>query len=99
MKTRSGWCHLRRLFLLAGGCALGVIVCASAVAGPVTYRQSTASRPHMAQDMPTQKKYKVFILSSSSAIPRPISYVIGGVITTPTPILIIGRGPTLAQGY
>lgn len=74
-------------------------MCASAVAGPVIYRESTTSRPHMAQDMPTQKKYKIFILSSSSAIPRPISYVIGGVITTPTPILIIGRGQTLAQGY
>lgn len=74
-------------------------MCASAVAGPVMSRESTTSRPHMAQNMPTQKNYKVYILSSASAIPRPISYVIGGVVTTPTPILIIGRGQTVAQGY
>jgi hypothetical protein len=99
MKTRSGWFYLRRLFLLSGGCALGAIMCASVVAGPVMYRESATARPHEAQNMPTQKTYKVFILSSSSAIPRPISYVIGGIITTPTPILIIGRGQTIAQGY
>lgn len=74
-------------------------MCASAVAGPVMYRESAIARPHEAQNMPAQKTYKVYILSSSSAIPRPISYVIGGVITTPTPITIIGRGQTLAQGY
>jgi hypothetical protein len=97
MKTRSRWFHLRRLFLLSGGCALGAIMCASAVAGPVISRESTTSRPHVAQDMPTQKKYEILILTSSSAIPRPISYVIGGVITTPTPILIIGRGETVSR--
>ena len=97
MKTRSGWLHLRRLFLLSGGCAFGAMVCASAVAGPVMYRDSTAARPHMAQDMPTQKTFKVYILTSSSAIPRPISYVIGGVVTTATPIQIIGRGETVSR--
>jgi hypothetical protein len=51
----------------------------------------------MAQDMPAQKTYKVYIMSSSSSIPRPISYVIGGIITTPTPILIIGRGETFSR--
>ena len=97
MNTRSRWFHLRRLFLLSGGCALGAIMCASAVAGPVVYRESTTSRPHMAQDMPAQKTYKVYIMSSSSSIPRPISYVISGIITTPTPILIIGRGETFSR--
>lgn len=61
------------------------------------YRDSTAARPHMAQDMPTQKTFKVYILTSSSAIPRPISYVIGGVVTTATPIQIIGRGETVSR--
>ncbi len=95
MKTRSGWFHLRRLLLLSGGCALGAIVCASAVAGPVMYRDSTTARPHMAQDMPAQKAFKVYIMTSSSAIPRPISYVIGGIVTTAVPIQIIGRGETV----
>ena len=97
MKTRSGWFHLRRLLLLSGGCALGAMMCASAVAGPVVYRESTAARPHMAQDMPTQKTFKVYIMTSASAIPRPISYVIGGIVTTPTPIQIIGRGETVTR--
>ncbi len=97
MKTRSGWFHLRRLFLLPGGCLLGAVMCASAIAGPVMYRESTTARPHMAQDMPAQKTFKVYIMTSSSAIPRPISYVIGGVVTTPTPIEIIGRGATVSR--
>lgn len=97
MKTRSGWFHLRRLFLLSGGCALGVMLCASAVAGPVMYRDEAPARPHMAQDMPAQKAFKVFILTSASAIPRPISYVIGGIVTTPTPVQIIGRGNTVSR--
>lgn len=97
MKTRSGWVHLRRLFLLAGGCALGIMMCASAVAGPVVYRDSTAARPHMAQDMPAQKIIKFYIMTSASAIPRPISYVIGGIVTTPTPVQIIGRGTTVSR--
>ena len=97
MKTRSGWFHLRGLFLLSAGCALGAMMCASAVAGPVVYRESTAARPHMAQDMPTQKSFKVYILTSASAIPRPISYVIGGVVTTATPVQIIGRGESVSR--
>jgi hypothetical protein len=97
MKTRSGRFGLRRLFLLTGGCALGIMMCASAVAGPVMYRESTTARPHMAQDMPAQKTVKFYILTSASAIPRPISYIIGGVVTTATPIQIIGRGTTVSR--
>ena len=97
MKTRSGWFHLWRLFLLSGGCALGVMLCASAVAGPVMYRESTTARPHMAQDVPAQKTIKVYIMTSASAIPKPISYVIGGVVTTAVPVQIIGRGETVAR--
>lgn len=95
MKTRSGWFHLRGLFLLTLGVALGSILCASANAGPVTYRESTASRPHRAQDMPEQKVVKIYLLTSASAIPKPISYLIGGVVTTATPVQIIGRGRSL----
>ena len=61
MKTRSGWFHLRGLFLLSVAFAFGSMLCASAVAGPMTYRESTTSRPHMAQDMPAQKTIKVYI--------------------------------------
>ena len=84
MKTRSGWNHLRGLFLLS---VLGAILCTSAYAGPTIYR--TANRP--ASDMPTQKTVKIYILSSASPIPKPISWIIGGLITTPTPIQIVGR--------
>jgi hypothetical protein len=97
MKTRSGWFHLRRLFLISGGCILGAVMCASAIAGPVMYREPTTARPHRAQDMPAQKAFKVYIMTSSSAIPRPISYVIGGVVTTPTPIEIIGREASVSR--
>jgi hypothetical protein len=95
MKTGSGWFHLHRLFLLTGGCALGVMMCASAVAGPVMYRESATARPHIAQDMPAQKTFKFYIMTSASAIPRPISYVIGGIVTTAVPVQIIGRGETV----
>lgn len=89
--------HLRRLSLLSGGCALGAMMCASAVAGPTLDRSATSGRPHMAQDMPAQKKVVYYVMSSASAIPRPISYVIGGLLTTPTPIQIIGRGETVSR--
>jgi hypothetical protein len=75
MKTRSGWFHLRGLFLLSVAFAFGSMLCASAVAGPVTYRESTTSRPHMAQEMPAQKTIKVYLFSSASAIPKPIEYI------------------------
>ena len=94
MKTRSGWFHLRGLFLLSVAFAIG---CASAIAGPMTYRESTTSRPHMAQDMPAQKTIKVYVFSSASAIPKPIEYIRGGVLTTPTPIQFIGREHTIAR--
>ncbi len=97
MKTRSGWFHLRGLFLLSVGLALGSALCASASAGPMTYRESTTARAHMAQDMPAQKTIKIYVLTSASAIPKPISYVIGGLMTTATPIQIIGRGQSVTR--
>jgi hypothetical protein len=93
MKTRSRWFHLRRLFLFSGGCVLGAFMCASVVAGPDMYRETT--RPHMAQDMLAQKVIKVYLMTSASAIPKPINYIIGGVVTTSTPIDIIGREVTI----
>lgn len=66
-------------------------MCTSALAGSNMYREATAARPHMAQDMSAQKVIKVYLLTSASAIPKPINYIIGGVITTPTPIDIVGR--------
>ena len=45
--------------------------------------------------MPAQKTVKIYILTSASAIPKPINYVIGGVVTTATPVQIIGRGSSL----
>jgi len=97
MKTRSGWFHLRGLFLLSVGVALGSMLSTSAIAGPMTYRESTTGGPHMAQDMPAQKTIKIYVLTSASAIPKPITYVIGGVMTTATPVQIIGRGTTVAR--
>jgi len=97
MKTRSGWFHLRGLFLLSVGVALGSMLCASANAGPITYRESTTGRPHMAQDMPAQKTVKIYVLTSASAIPKPLSYMIGGLMTTATPIEIIGRAQNVTR--
>jgi len=51
----------------------------------------------MAQDMPAQKTIKVYVFSSASAIPKPIEYIRGGVLTTPTPIQFIGREHTIAR--
>ena len=61
------------------------------------YRDSTTARPHMAQDMPAQKVFRVYIMTSASAIPKPINYVIGGVVTTAIPIEIIGRDVTVSR--
>jgi hypothetical protein len=97
MKTRSGWFHLRGLFLLSVGVALGCMLSASAIAGPMMYRESTSGGPHMAQDMPAQKTIKIYVLTSASAIPKPVTYMIGGVMTTATPIQIIGRGQTVTR--
>ena len=97
MKTRSGWFHLRGLFLLSVAFAFGSMLCASAVAGPMTYRELTTSRPHMAQDMPAQKKIKVYLYSSASAIPKPIEQIQGGLLTTPSPIQFIGRAHTVTR--
>jgi hypothetical protein len=49
----------------------------------------------MAQDMLAQKVIKVYLMTSASAIPKPINYIIGGVVTTSTPIDIIGREVTI----
>lgn len=97
MKTRSGSSYLRGLFRLSVGCTLGALLCASAFAGPTLSRESAPGRPHMAQDMPAQNTIKVYILTSASAIPKPISYLIGGVVTTAVPIQIIGRGNTVSR--
>jgi hypothetical protein len=97
MKTRSGWFHLRGLFLLSAVFAAGSMLCASAVAGPITYRESTTGRPHMAQDIPVQKTIRVYVFSSASAIPKPIEYIVGGVLTTPTPIQFIGRNQSITR--
>ncbi len=60
--------------------------------------RETKSRPHMAQDMPPPPKMvKIYILTSASAIPKPISYVIGGIVTTAVPIQIIGRDETVSR--
>ena len=92
MKTTNRWVHLRGLIRLSVGFALGGMLCASAFAGPAIYRETATNRPHTAQDVPVKKQIKVYIMTSASAIPKPISYVIGGVITTAIPIVIIGRG-------
>ena len=97
MKTISGWSHLRGLFLLSGAVVLGSMLSASAVAGPMTYRESDSGRPHTAQDMPAQKTIRVYVFTSASAIPKPIAYVIGGVMTTATPVQIIGRGQNVVR--
>ena len=47
--------------------------------------------------MPTGKNIQIYIMTSASAIPKPISYVIGGVVTTAIPIEIIGRGQTIVR--
>ena len=69
-------------------------MCTSAYAGPSIYRDGAAHTP-TALDMPAQKTVKFYIMSSASAIPKPISWIIGGVITTPTPIQIVGREQTV----
>jgi hypothetical protein len=93
MKTRSGWFHLRGLLLLSMGFTLGTILCDSAFAGPDSHRASTTAQPHKAQDMSAQKRIVFYVMSSASAIPKPIAYFSNGIPTTTTPMLIIGRGP------
>ncbi len=98
MKTRSGWFHLRGLFLFAAACAAGTCLSATAIAGPVNYRESSENaQPHQAQELPAPKVIKVYVLTSASAIPKPINYVIGGVMTTATPVQIIGRGENIIR--
>ena len=98
MKTRSRRFSLRGLYLLSGALAFGIMLVASASAGPMIYRDTpTTGRPHQAQEMPAQKTVKIFVLTSASAIPRPIHYVIGGIVTTPSPVQIIGRGTNIVR--
>ena len=92
MKTTNRWIHLRGLIRLSAGVALASMLCSSAFAGPAIYRETATNRPHTAQEVPAKKQIKVYIMTSASAIPKPISYIIGGVITTAIPIVIIGRG-------
>jgi hypothetical protein len=96
MKTGSGWFNLRGSFRLMTGIVLGAMLCASAYAGPTITRESR-SRPHEAEAMPMKKNIQIYIMTSASPIPKPISYVIGGVITTAIPIEIIGRGQTIVR--
>jgi hypothetical protein len=98
MKTRSGWFHLRGLFLLAVGFTMGIVLSATALGGPNTDRaamiaRSRVARPHMAQDRPAPKKVVFYVMSSASPIPQPIAYFSAGVPTTTIPMEIIGRGP------
>jgi hypothetical protein len=72
-------------------------MCASAFAGPVMYQESATGKPHMAQDMTTQKVYKIYIKSLASGIPMPVSFLIGGVLTKPSPTLYIGRETTFSR--
>jgi hypothetical protein len=95
MKTTSRWFHLRGLFLSSVAFCGGLALCGSAIAGPTMYREATPYQESSAQQKPTHKRVVYFVLTSASAIPRPISYVIGGIMTTPTPIQIIGRGETV----
>lgn len=97
MKTRSRWFHLRGLFLLSVAFCCGLALCGSAIAGPAIYREATPYQDRSVTQKPTQKRVVYYVLSSASAIPRPISYIIGGVLTTPTPIQIIGRGETVVR--
>jgi hypothetical protein len=97
MKTTSRWSHLRRLFLLSGGLTLGTMLCASAFAGSAVSRESTSAQMQAAGQKPAQKKVVYYVISSASAIPRPITWIIGGVMTTAVPVDIIGRGETVTR--
>ncbi len=97
MKTRSRWFHLRGLLLSSVAFCCGLALCASAVAGPVMYREATPYQDRSVKQKATQKKVVYYVMSSASAIPRPITYIIGGILTTPTPIQIIGRGETVSR--
>jgi hypothetical protein len=50
-----------------------------------------------AQQKPAAKKIVYYVLSSASAIPRPVTWYIGGVMTTAVPVQIIGRGETVTR--
>lgn len=72
------------------------MLCASAFAGPTICRETT-TRLRVARQVPAPRQVKVFIMTSASAIPKPISYIIGGVVTTAVPIEIIGRGDAASR--
>jgi len=89
MKTRSGWHHLRGLFLLSVGLTLGLVLCASAFAGPSNSRDLPIAKQRTEQQRPAQKRVVYYVQSSCSAIPVPIEWV-SGIPTTATPMIIIG---------
>ena|SRR2546423_893651 len=95
MKTRSRWFHLRGLFLLSLGLTLGSALCASAVAGPSSTRDLTTNREQTTQQKPAPKKVEYYILSSASAIPKPLAWINATFPTTAIPIQIIGRSETI----
>jgi hypothetical protein len=97
MKARSRWLHRRGLFLLSVGATLGAMLCSTALAGPSTTREMTSAQAQTAQQKPAAKKVVYYVLSSASAIPRPVTWYIGGVMTTATPVQIIGRGETVTR--
>jgi hypothetical protein len=90
MKTKSGSVHLRGLFLLSLGFTLGSVLFTTAFAGPNMFRVVPSAQPQTVQ----QKKVVYYVMSSASAIPKPIAYFTeAGVPTTISPLIIIGRGP------
>ena len=92
MKTTSGWSHLRGLFVLSVAFSCGLALCSSAVAGARMYREAIPYQQAGVKQKPSQKKVVYYVLTSASAIPKPVSYVVGGIMTTSTPIQIIGHG-------
>ncbi|HSU86314.1 MAG TPA: hypothetical protein VLI42_06240 [Chthoniobacterales bacterium] len=75
----------------------GLLLYTSAVAGPVVDRDAASYQDVARKQKAMQQRVVYYVLTSASAIPRPISYVIGGLMTTPTPIQIIGRGETVTR--
>ncbi|HEY1583901.1 MAG TPA: hypothetical protein VGF73_12465 [Chthoniobacterales bacterium] len=96
MKTISSWLH-RGALLSSVAVGFGLVLCTSAIAGPVTYREATPYQDQIVRQKSAQKKVVFYVLTSASPIPKPISYIIGGILTTPTPIQIIGRGEFVSR--
>lgn len=97
MKTRSRWFHLRGLFLLSLGLTLGSVLCASAFAGPSSSRDLTTARQQTTLQKPAQKKVEYYVMSSASAIPKPLAWVSGSFPTTAVPMQVIGRRDVMSR--